>query len=183
MGRETRRGPIGAFATLFGKGKAWMGAWVAFTATAIMFYYSVVMGWTLRYLYGSVTRGIPMTSPEAATAFWDGYVGTPWAALTHAIAMGLGVYVVAKGVKGIERAARVLIPGLFVLVIVLAVRAVTLPGAEAGLAFLFTPHWADLAEPRIWLEALTQNALGHGGRLGTRRRLRRVPPENPKTRR
>ena len=63
MGRASRRGPIGAFATLIGKGYAWMGAWVAFTATAIMFYYSVVMGWTLRYLWGSLSRGVPMTSP------------------------------------------------------------------------------------------------------------------------
>ena len=58
MGRAARRGPIGAFASLFGRGRAWMGAWVAFTATAIMFYYSVVMGWTIRYFVGSVTGSV-----------------------------------------------------------------------------------------------------------------------------
>jgi NSS family neurotransmitter:Na+ symporter len=166
MGRETRRGPVGAFARLLGRGSAWMGAWVAFTATAIMFYYSVVMGWTIRYLWGSLTHGIPMTSPEAATAFWEGYAGSGAAVLTHGIAMGLGVAVVAFGVRGIERAARVLIPTLFVLVIVLAVRAVTLPGAERGLAFLFTPDWADLLSARLWLEALTQNAWDTGAGWG-----------------
>lgn len=166
MGRETRCGPVGAFARLAGRGSAWMGAWVAFTATAIMFYYSVVMGWTIRYLWGSLTRGIPMTSPEAASAFWDGYVGSGTAVATHAIAMGLGVLVVAFGVRGIERAARVLIPSLFVLVVVLAVRAITLPGAERGLAFLFTPQWGDLLSARIWLEALTQNAWDTGAGWG-----------------
>ncbi len=166
MGRETRRGPVGAFARLAGPGSAWMGAWVAFTATAIMFYYSVVMGWTVRYLWGSLTRGIPMTSPEAATAFWEGYVGSGAAVLTHGIAMGLGVAVVAFGVRGIERAARVLIPSLFLLVVVLAVRAVTLPGAERGLAFLFTPDWGDLLRARVWLEALTQNAWDTGAGWG-----------------
>jgi len=166
MGRASRRGPIGAFAALIGKGHAWMGAWVAFTATAIMFYYSVVMGWTLRYLWGAVSRGVPMTSPEAATGFWEGYVGSPAAVLTHAIAMGLGVFVVARGVKGIERAARILIPGLFLLVIVLAVRAITLPGAAAGLAFMFTPTWSDLASPDIWIQALTQNAWDTGAGWG-----------------
>ncbi|MDP2469360.1 MAG: sodium-dependent transporter [Candidatus Palauibacterales bacterium] len=166
MGRETRRGPVGAFALLLGRGSAWMGAWVAFTATAIMFYYSVVMGWTIRYLWGSLTRGIPMTSPEAATAFWDGYVGSAAAVLTHGIAMALGVVVVAYGVRGIEKAARVLIPTLFLLVIVLAVRAVTLPGAERGLAFLFTPDWSDLLTARVWLEALTQNAWDTGAGWG-----------------
>ena len=166
MGRETRRGPIGAFARLLGRGSAWMGAWVAFTATAIMFYYSVVMGWTIRYLWGSLTSGIPMTSPEAATQFWEGYAGSGAAVLTHGIAMGLGVAVVAFGVRGIEKAARILIPTLFVLVIVLAVRAVTLPGAEKGLAFLFTPEWSDLLSARIWLEALTQNAWDTGAGWG-----------------
>jgi NSS family neurotransmitter:Na+ symporter len=166
MGRETRRGPVGAFARLLGRGSAWMGAWVAFTATAIMFYYSVVMGWTIRYLWGSLTRGIPMTSPEAATAFWEGYAGSGAAVLTHGIAMGLGVAVVAFGVRGIEKAARVLIPTLFVLVVVLAVRAITLPGAEKGLAFLFTPEWSDLLSARIWLEALTQNAWDTGAGWG-----------------
>ena len=166
MGRASRRGPIGAFATLVGKGYAWMGAWVAFCATAIMFYYSVVMGWTIRYLWGSVSQGVPMTSPELATAFWDGYAGSPTAVLTHAIAMALGLFVVAKGVKGIERAARILIPGLFILVIVLAVRAMTLPGAFAGLEFMFTPNWADLASPDIWIQALTQNAWDTGAGWG-----------------
>ena len=166
MGRETRRGPIGAFARLLGRGSAWMGAWVAFTATAIMFYYSVVMGWTIRYLWGSLTSGIPMTSPEAATQFWEGYAGSGAAVLTHGIAMGLGVAVVAFGVRGIEKAARILIPTLFVLVIVLAIRAITLPGAEKGLAFLFTPEWSDLLSARIWLEALTQNAWDTGAGWG-----------------
>jgi NSS family neurotransmitter:Na+ symporter len=166
MGRETRRGPVGAFARLLGRGSAWMGAWVAFTATAIMFYYSVVMGWTIRYLWGSLTHGIPMTSPEAAMAFWEGYAGSGAAVLTHAIAMALGVAVVAFGVRGIERAARVLIPTLFVLVVVLAIRAITLPGAERGLEFLFTPVWGDLLTARVWLEALTQNAWDTGAGWG-----------------
>ncbi|NIP78855.1 MAG: sodium-dependent transporter, partial [Gemmatimonadetes bacterium] len=88
------------------------------------------------------------------------------ALLTHALAMGLGIFVVAAGVRGIERVARVIIPTLFVLVIVLAVRAVTLPGAERGLNFLFTPDWARLADYRIWLEALTQNAWDTGAGWG-----------------
>ncbi len=166
LGREARCGPIGAFTRLVGRGFAWMGAWVAFTATAIMFYYSVVMGWTIRYLWGSLTRRVPMTSPETATAFWEGYVGSGAAVLTHAVALALGVGVVAFGARGIERAARVLIPSLFVLVVVLAVRAVTLDGASAGLAFLFTPDWTELLRARVWLEALTQNAWDTGAGWG-----------------
>ncbi len=165
-GKGSRAGPIGAFVKFAGEKFAWMGAWVAFIATAIMFYYSVVMGWTIRYLVGSITSSVPMTSVEAANAFWGGYIGSPWAVVTHAVAMGLGVFVVLRGVKGIEAAARVLIPSLLVLVIVLAIRAVTLDGASRGLEFLFTPNWSDLLEARIWLEALTQNAWDTGAGWG-----------------
>ena len=166
MGKNTRRGPIGAFVKVAGPQFAWMGAWVAFTATAIMCYYSVVMGWTARYLWGSLTRAVPMDSPEAAQGFWSAYVGSGAAVATHAVAITLGALVVARGVMGIERAARVLIPSLLVLVVVLVIRAVTLPGASAGLEFLFSPDWSDLLTARVWLEALTQNAWDTGAGWG-----------------
>ena len=163
MGKATRSGTIGSFVKTIGPGFAWMGAWVAFVATAIMFYYSVVMGWTIRFFLASVTGDVPSAVPEA---FWEGYAGTPAALVTHIVAMCMGLFVVSKGVKGIETAAKFLIPSLIFLVIVLAIRAVTLPGAADGLAFLFTPHLAELADSSIWLEALTQNAWDTGAGWG-----------------
>lgn len=163
MGKGTRRGPIGAMIRTMGEKFAWMGAWVAFTATAIMFYYSVVMGWTLRFFWATVTGEIPTAVPGA---FWEGFAGSSGALMTHAIAVGMGVFVVAWGVRGIETAARVLIPSLIVLVVILAVKALTLPGASQGLAFLFTPKLSELANYEIWLQALTQNAWDTGAGWG-----------------
>jgi NSS family neurotransmitter:Na+ symporter len=163
IGKGTRRGPIGAFVKTLGPGFAWMGAWVALVATMIMFYYSVVMGWTIRFFVGTLTGAVPGATPSA---FWDGFHSTWGAVVTHVVAMSLSLFVVSRGVKGIETAAKVLIPSLVVLVIVLAVRAVTLPGAEAGLAFLFTPDWAALGNYEIWIQALTQNAWDTGAGWG-----------------
>ncbi len=163
MGKGTRMGPVGAFARTVGARFGWMGAWVAWTATAIMFYYSVVMGWTIRFFVATLTREIPTAQPEA---FWDSFAATPEALITHVVAMALGVLVVSKGVKGIETAARILIPSLIVLVIVLAVKALTLPDASRGLAFLFTPRLEELASYEIWLQALTQNAWDTGAGWG-----------------
>jgi NSS family neurotransmitter:Na+ symporter len=78
----------------------------------------------------------------------------------------LAAWVVARGVRGIERAATILIPSLFVLIVVLTIRAVTLPGAAAGLNFLFTPTWEGLTDHRVWLAALTQNAWDTGAGWG-----------------
>ncbi len=163
IGKSCRSGTIGAFVKVVGKPFAWMGAWVGWCATAIMFYYSVVMGWCIRYFAASLTGEIPGATPGA---FWESFASSPGALFTHAIAMGLGILVVARGVSGIERVARVLIPSLLVLVLVLAIRAVTLPGAERGLNFLFTPDWARLADYQIWLQALTQNAWDTGAGWG-----------------
>jgi len=172
-GKASRAGPIGAFVKLAGKKTAWMGSWVAFVSVAIMFYYSVVMGWTIRYLVGSITGAVPTTACANGAVgcvgpaqFWDGFIGSPWPIATHAVAMALAVAVVLRGVAGIERAARVLIPSLLVLVLALTIRAVTLPGAGAGLAFLFTPHWSELADVNVWLQALTQNAWDTGAGWG-----------------
>jgi NSS family neurotransmitter:Na+ symporter len=163
LGKGTRRGTVGAFVRLLGPGFAWMGAWVAFVATAIMCYYSVVMGWTLRFFLATLTGAVPAEVPGA---FWESFHSTPQALVTHVVAMGMALFVVSRGVKGIETAARFLIPSLVVLVVVLAVRAVTLPGAEAGLAFLFTPVWSELADWEIWIQALTQNAWDTGAGWG-----------------
>jgi NSS family neurotransmitter:Na+ symporter len=165
LGKATRKGSIGSFAKLMGPAYGWMGAWVAWCATAIMFYYSVVMGWTLRFFVASVTGEIP--SPvDTPSAFWDSFHSTPGALLTHAIALGMAVFVVSRGVRGIEKAASVLIPSLIVLLFVLAGKALTLPGASRGLEFLFTPNWSDLSNASIWLEALTQNAWDTGAGWG-----------------
>ena len=163
FGKRARRGPVGAFTELAGRGTAWMGAWVALTATAIMFYYSVVSGWCLRYLAASLTGELARRDPAEV---WRGFAGTPGALLTHLLALGMAFAVVWFGVRGIERVAKVLIPTLGVLVAVLAVRAVTLPGAARGLEFLFRPDWAALASPRLWVEALTQNAWDTGAGWG-----------------
>jgi NSS family neurotransmitter:Na+ symporter len=163
MGKGTRMGPIGAFAKTLGPAFGWMGAWVAWCATAIMFYYSVVMGWTIRFFAAAVTGAIPSSPPEA---FWEGFHSTPSALVTHAIAMALALFVVSRGVKGIEAAARFLIPSLVILVVILAIKALTLPDASRGLAFLFTPRLSELANYRLWLEALTQNAWDTGAGWG-----------------
>jgi len=163
MGKGTRRGPVGAFGAILGPRFAWMGAWVALCATMIMFYYSVVSGWTVRYFVGAVIGEIPGADPGS---LWDSYAGSPVAVVTMLFGLGIGLWVVARGIRGIEAAARILMPVLLVLVVVLAVRAVTLPGATRGLAFLFTPDWGALGDSRIWLEALTQNAWDTGAGWG-----------------
>src|SRR5690606_29713502 len=97
MGKGTRRGPVGAFVKTLGPGFAWMGAWVAFVATAIMFYYSVVMGWTLRFFIGTLTGEVPGSG--VPDAFWNAFHSTGEALVMHFVAVGMALFVVSKGVR------------------------------------------------------------------------------------
>src|SRR5690606_7924680 len=163
MGKAARRGPVGSFIKVAGPKFAWMGAFIVFTTTAIMFYYSVVLGWTAHYFLVSLTGELSNAEPAA---LWESFAFTPKVLWFHALAIGLGVLVVAGGVPGSATAARFLMPTLFLMVIGLAIRAVTLPGAERGLAVLFTPSWAELKDYNTWLQALTQNAWDTGAGWG-----------------
>ena len=163
MGKQARQGPIGAFVKLVGPKFAWMGAWVAWTATAIMFYYTVVMAWTIRYTWASLSGELSGAEPQA---LWESFSYSAGVLPLHALAMGLGVWVVARGVRGIEATARWLMPALLIMIVVLSIRAITLPGAIEGFNFLFTPTVEGLTDYRVWLEALTQNAWDTGAGWG-----------------
>ena len=165
LGQRGRAGVVGTFAKLAGPRFAWLGAFVAFVAAAIMCYYSVVAGWCAYYVTTSAISGLPTTS-EASLQAWTEFQATPWPIVLHGLMMGLGVLAVRGGVRTIEKANAVLVPTLLVIVVVAVARALTLPGAGAGVAYLFTPDWSTLASASTWLEALTQNAWDTGAGWG-----------------
>ncbi len=164
-GRKHRVGVVSTFIKAGGERFAWMGAFVAFVATAITFFYSVVVGWCIFYLIQMVTQPLPMTTADAMSV-WNDYQSSGWPLLFHGIAMGFGALAIWKGVRSIERVNKVLVPTLLVIVIVSVVRALMLPGAMEGVAYLFTPEWSQLGAPKIWIEALTQNAWDTGAGWG-----------------
>ncbi|MCY4172367.1 MAG: sodium-dependent transporter [Bacteroidetes bacterium] len=165
LGRKGRLGVIGTFTKLAGDRYSWMGAFCVFVAAAILFYYTVVAGWCFFYLGRMVFQG-PDLSIAAAQGAWDGFQSSYFPVLFHALAVGLGSWAVWKGVRGIERVNKVLVPALLVIVVIALFRTFFLEGAGEGLAFLFTPDWSTLSYPKLWLEALTQNAWDTGAGWG-----------------
>lgn len=165
LGRKGRMGVVGTISKIAGKKFAWMGAFIAFVSTAIMFYYSVVAGWCIYYFTRMISNPLPL-STESSQAIWDGFQGGGGPVLFHAVAMGLGAIVVLRGVRSIEKVNKFLIPTLFVIVLISVGRAITLDGASEGISFLFTPDWATLKSPKVWIEALTQNAWDTGAGFG-----------------
>lgn len=165
IGNRTRKGTVGAFALLAGPKFGWMGAFVGFVSTAIMFYYSVVTGWCLQYLLYGLSGTLVTT--EDHIVLWDSFASSYQPLAFHFAALLVGTFVIYKGVvRGIERTNRILIPLLLLILVTLAVRAVTLPGAASGIEYLFTPDWSTLLDYKVWLQALTQNAWDTGAGWG-----------------
>lgn len=165
LGMKHRRGVVATFIEAIGKKFAWMGSFVAFVATAITFFYSVVVGWCIYYFAYTLTHSLPDTL-ETSMAIWNKYQSGGWPLVSHALAMGLGALAIWKGVSSIERVNKILIPTLLVILLLSIIRALTLEGAWSGVVYLFKPDWEQLQNPKIWLQALTQNAWDTGAGWG-----------------
>ena len=166
IGRKTRLGTVGGLRDFMGSRYTWIGAWVGVVTLGILFYYTVVAGWGFRYLAYSVTGTV--NKGVDSQALWDGFTGNPvQTILFEAIAVVFMVLIVYRGLKGgIEKVLQVTIPGLFIVLIILTIRAVTLPGAIEGLHFLFVPDWSRLGSAQVWLQAFTQMAFSTGAGWG-----------------
>jgi neurotransmitter:Na+ symporter, NSS family len=169
LGSRSRLGTVGAFRDFMGRKFAWAGGFMAFVTIGIMFYYSVVCGWAIRYLVYAVTgqfrSGI---SVETTQSMWDGFTANPAeTVLFHAIAILLVGLVVFRGLKGgVEAVLKITVPALFVILAILAIQALALGGAAEGLRYLFVPDWEGIGDPEMWLGAFTQMAFSTGAGWG-----------------
>jgi NSS family neurotransmitter:Na+ symporter len=165
IGKSTRMGPVGAIAKTAGKKFGWMGAFIVFVSTAIMFYYSVVTGWCLRYFFSSISGNL--FNVKDYQLYWNNFANSYEPLLFHLIAILLVAFVVIRGVtKGIEKATRFLVPSLLIILLILFVRAITLPNAIEGIKYFFTPDIDVILDHKVWLNALTQNAWDTGAGWG-----------------
>ena len=165
IGKSTRLSPVGAIAKTAGKKFAWMGAFVAFVSTAIMFYYSVVTGWCIYYLFSAINGNLFAVSNHLQ--YWNNFTSSYTPIVFHFIAMAVGSMIVFKGiVGGIEKANKILVSTLLIIIVLIFFRAVTLPNASEGLKYFFTPKLDLILDYKVWLNALTQNAWDTGAGWG-----------------
>ncbi len=172
LGRKTNLNPVGAFKTLKPNtpwvGVGYMGVVAGFL---ILSFYGVVGGWTLAYIVKSFSQSVlEFQSPKDAGQFFGAFIANPTEVLIyHALFMGLCMSIVIKGVHGgIEKACDILMPTLFVILLILMVRSLTLPGAMAGVEFYLSPDFSKIT-PSVILVALGQAffslSLGMGAML------------------
>ena len=146
LGRQSRGNTVGMFRYL-SQSVSWFGWLVVGLTTIIISYYLVITGWTLGYAVAAFSGNL-LPFQE----FTESY-NSLWYFLITALVTG---WIVVKGVSGIERFARWMMPALVVVVVGLAGYGLTLPGRGEAIDFLFSPDFELLREPRLWLFAVGQ---------------------------
>lgn len=169
LGRATARNPVGAFAAIR-PGTKWhyCGFLGVVTGVMILSFYSVIAGWTLGYSFKAFSGQFSGIGKEEVAAIFRSFTASPWLQIMLlAIFMILTVTIVSKGVAaGLERYAKVLMPALFLIMILLMIRSLTLPGAEKGLLFYLKPDFTKI-NGSVFLEAMGQAFFSLSLGLGT----------------
>ncbi len=126
-------------------------------SVVIMGFYSVVAGWCAYYLGLAVTGTLPADNQQIGATFAT-LVGNPWLPSVLCVGFILATQVVvSRGVQqGIERSAKMMMPMLFVLLLVVIATSLTLPGAWNGVVFLLHPDFSKVTVDVVF-EALGQS--------------------------
>ncbi len=176
IGKKYKSGVIGSFGQFAGKKNTWMGFFITMCTLGIAFYYSIVTAWAFRYLSFSVKSLFSSTSlleqlqsdPDYLNTFWLGISNRDWTTvIVYILVIFLGFLILQRGVKnGWEKANRLLIPSLFVILIIIACISLSMPNGIQGLEYMFGIDTKHFSNPTIWIEALSQSAWSTGAGWG-----------------
>ncbi len=165
IGKLTKKAPIGAVIKTAGKNFAWAGAFIALVTTAILAYYSSVVGWGASYFIYSI-KGI-LFSHSNLELLWNDHCCSMQPLFFHFLSILFATFITYNGIKkGIERCNKILIPLFIFCLVIIFIRAITLPNAWLGIKSLFSLNVTDFKNYKIWIEALTQNAWDTGAGWG-----------------
>ena len=149
IGRKSQSNAFSAFRKLSGGNRFWafVGLTTVIAPLIVVSYYSVIGGWSVQYLFKSLTFSFTdASSQEQMSTMFGSFVSSPYApVLGHTIFLAATAVIVFFGIKGgIERFSKVMMPLLFMIVVAIAAYSITLPGASAGIRYLFEPDFSQI---------------------------------------
>ena len=154
VGRASQQSLPRSFATLRPERRIWtLWGYVGWAGCyLLMMFYTVVTGWMLAYASYAATGRLDGISVERAGEVFGALLSDPWEVMTWlSLAVLIGLSVCWSSLRGgVERVTKAMMCGLLVIMITLALRAVTLPGAERGLAFYLRPDFGKLVADGLW---------------------------------
>ena len=146
IGRRGGSNPFRSFDHLAPGSKwRWIGFLAVLASACILSFYCVVGGWSVRYLASACTGGL-MGFDGGYDQFFGAFISNPWKPLLYTMLfLGLTGLIIAFGVrKGIERMSKIMITVLFVIIVLVVIRSLSLPGAMEGVRYMFVPDFSKV---------------------------------------
>ncbi|MFC3532205.1 sodium-dependent transporter [Vogesella facilis] len=149
LGRKAKADAVTTLRKLAPAGQWWWLVGLSGVAAAflIMSFYTEVAAWVFAYVFKAMRGDILSSDPKVTSAAFGALISDPWQSLLWqwGVLLLIGGILVCGVAKGIEAVTKKLMPLLFILLLVICARSLLLPGAAAGLSFLFTPDWSKLS--------------------------------------
>ena len=161
IGRRSRTGTLGSYRKAWASRSPQLGkaggllGWLPLAGSiCISIGYAVIVAYVLKALFQSLTGELM----HLETAAWfDSFSLSDYSVIPFHVIVVVGTLLtLLLGAKSIERSNKIMMPVFFILFVILAVRVAFLPGAAAGYKFMFTPAWAALKDPMVWVWAMGQ---------------------------
>jgi len=169
IGRRGQANVTRSFTNLAPGSKWWLvGALGVLTAFMIISFYSVVGGWSIRYLVDAFKFNFTQAEMAGFGASFDNFITNRTQPVFYHLLfiMASGIVVVFGVKKGIEKFSKVMMPLLFVLVIAIAIRSITMSGAGEGIRYLFKPDFSKVTSQTV-MAALGQSFFSLSLGMGT----------------
>ena len=179
LGTMTGRSFPMALAQVVGAKGEFVGWWSLASALFITMYYVALLSWALCMMVGAVFGLLepgatapfdPFLEPTAgpnAQVYFFGLLATWWPMIAAVLIWAITLFALVKGTETIEKTVRVAVPLMWVFMLILVVRGVTLPGGVDGALYLFTPDLAGISQPDVWKGAFSQMFFSLSLGLGT----------------
>jgi neurotransmitter:Na+ symporter, NSS family len=148
LGRRSRSDALTTFRVLHPKRESWglIGAAGVLSAFLILAFYTDVAGWVFAYIFKALSGSVLSSDPKVTSAAFEKLISNPvqsvvWQCI---VLVFVGAIIVLGVSKGIEKTTKRLMPILFLILVMIGVRSLMLPGAGAGLHFLFHPDFSKV---------------------------------------
>ena len=146
IGRRGGSNPFRTFDILApGTKWRWIGFMAVLSSACILSFYCVVGGWSVKYL-ADACSGVLMSFDGDYSDLFGSFISNPWKPLFYTLVfLGITGLIIALGVrKGIERMSKLMIKVLFLIIVLVVIRSLTLPGAMEGVRYMFVPDFSKV---------------------------------------
>ncbi|MBF8983549.1 sodium-dependent transporter [Lutibacter sp. B2] len=145
LGRKTQLSAVGAYRSIKKKW-AFVGGLGVVCGFFILAFYSTVGGWVIYYFVKALKGGLAIKDPEVLGSIFGGFISSPVESILYqGIFLVLTLAIVLRGISGgIEKASKIMMPALFVMIFLISIRSITLPGASEGIKFFLVPDFSKI---------------------------------------